>query len=198
MDERTLERVATATGLTATVAVGVPVVVDLATGGGAPFATIGPWSVLYLGFVAAFVLDASCGGRRPTWLTETTLVVAQVVTAAGAYLVAPTYGWTVVLLVVAAVSAAHLLAPGATVALVAGLTATVGLGALLAGVGPGDAAISTLVYGCFLSFAALVVHGQKRATAARLELATTHAQLRASSALLADSSATALKTSNKC
>jgi signal transduction histidine kinase len=192
VNERGLERLAGAIGLTATSIVGVPVLLGgIVDGWPQPDARLPLWWSLYLTFVAAFALDVTRPRWRPAWLDERRLVAMQLVTAVGTYLAAPRYGWSTVLLVVAAVSAAYLLTGGSTAVLVVLLAGVAGLGSALAGVPTADALLSGLVYGSFLAFATLVVHAQQRATAARAELASAHAQLRASSALLAESRATA-------
>jgi signal transduction histidine kinase len=192
VSERRLERLGGVIGLTATLVVGVPV---LFGGVGDTWSAVDArpalWWTLYLGFVTAFALDVVRPAWQPAWLDEPLLVAVQLLTAIGTYLAVPEYGWSAVLLVVAAVSAAYLLDGWPTTALVAVLAAVAGVAAVLAGLSPAEALLSAVVYGTFLAFATLVVHAQKRATAARAELASAHAQLRASSALLGESSATA-------
>jgi signal transduction histidine kinase len=192
VDERRLDLLGGAIGLTATFVVVLPVVLELLVGGVIDGGAPGPlWWACYLVFVAAFVVDATCGPWWPAWLDHRQLLVVEVLAATATYLVEPTYGWSAVLLVVAAVSASFVLDGGTLVTLVAVLTTVAGLGVALAGLPLADVVVSALVYGTFLSFATLVAYGQRREAEARTELVTAHAQLRASSALLAESSATA-------
>jgi signal transduction histidine kinase len=192
VDGRGLERHAGVIGLTATLIVGGAALLGgLVEGLPQPDVHPAVWWPPYLVFVATFWLDLRGPAWQPRWLGERPLVMLQLLTAVATYLVDPGYGWSNVLVVVAAVSAAYLLEARPTTVMVVLLSGVIGVGGALTGLPPAETLLSTLVYGAFLAFATLVVHAQRRATAARTELANAHAQLRASSALLAASSATA-------
>jgi signal transduction histidine kinase len=192
VDGRGLERLVGAIGLTATLIVGGAVLLGgLVEGLPQPDAQPWAWWLPYLGFLVAFSLDLRPLSWRPRWVGEPQLVSLELLTAVTTYLVDPSYGWSIVLVVVAAVSAAYLLEARPTAVLVVSLAVVAGVGAALAGVSPAETLLAAVVHGVFLAFATLVVHAQRRATAARAELADAHAQLRASSTLLAASSATA-------
>lgn len=192
VDDRTFERLGAVTGLAATLTVGVSLL--LATLAGSRAATTGPvglWWATYLLFVAAFSADIVLPEPRPRWLTDRRMLAVQVGAAAATYLLDPAFGWTAVLLVVTAASGAYRFPLRGSMTLVAGQSALIGAGQLVAGMSTGDTLLAVLIYGSFQAFAVVMVNSERREAAARAELATAHAELRASSALLAESSRTA-------
>jgi len=93
--------------------------------------------------------------------------------------------------VVTAATSAFTLSERGCAALVAGQTVLVGVSQLTLDLSAGDVVLAALVYGCFQAFAVLMVRSVLREATARSALATAHAELRASSALLSESSRTA-------
>jgi signal transduction histidine kinase len=189
--DRSFERLGAAAAMVATLAVGVATLFGLG-GFGTPSAwTLSVWWASYLGFVAALLVDMATDRRRPPWLTEHRLLAVQVGTACVVYLSVPEYGWTAVLLVITAACTAFVLSARGTIAVVAGQTVVIGLGQAMVDVPTGEAMLATVLYASFQTFAALMVRSERREAAARAELATAHAELRASTALLSESSRTA-------
>jgi signal transduction histidine kinase len=189
--DRSFEGLGAIAGLTATVAVGGGVLFDTMVGAGTPIVRSAPlWWVSYLVFVMALLVDAAVI-RQPRWLTDRRLLAVQVGAATAAYLATPQYGWTAVLLVITAATSAFTLSERGCATLVAGQTVLVGVSQLTLDGSAVDALLAALVYGCFQAFAVLMVRSALREAAARSELATAHAELRASSALLSESSRTA-------
>ncbi|WP_432494776.1 sensor histidine kinase [Kineococcus gypseus] len=188
MPTRAGDRLLAATGLTAVAAVGAATALE--PWAGAPWA-LGPWWAAYALFTAAFVADDAAGrlpaparARRPS---ARALLAVQVAAALAAWSLAPAAGWTAVLFVVTAVSAAYALGPTGTAVLVAAQCAAVVAGTALAHGEAGRAAVVGLVYGAFQVFAVLVVLAGRREAEQRAALAAAHAELRAAAALLATS-----------
>lgn len=187
MHERNLEHLGAAAGLTASVAVGVPVLLDQLIGADS-FIT-GPgwvWWSAYLGHLLAFLLMNS--SRRPAWLSEHRLLAVLTVLGGTAYAFTPQFGWTAVLLVVTAATGAYVLSPRGAAALVVGQSVLIAAVVLRLGQAPLDAFLSLLVYGSFQSFGVLVIWSQRREAEARARLDEVNAALRAATVLLADSS----------
>lgn len=180
-------------GLIASSAVGVPVLVD--TVGGAHDLLLGPpalWWMCYLGYLAAFTLLSQVPPEhRPARLTARRLLAVQALLGAAAYTLSPTFGWTVVLLVVTAATAAYELSRRATVAIV-GVQLLL-IAAVTGGteIDPFDAALSVVIYTSFQLFAVMVIWAQQRETESRAHLAEAHAELRTATALLETSSRSA-------
>jgi signal transduction histidine kinase len=187
VDDRSFERLAAFAGLTAAVAVGLPVLFD----SGAVEGPVPLWWISYVGFLVALSTDAWLVRTGPHWLSSRNLLAVQVGTAAATYLLSTRYGWTGVLLVITAAAGAYALSARGSAVLVVAQTALIGI-SQLAVYGPtGDTLLVTLAYGSFQAFAALMVHSERREAEARRELTVAHAELRAASALLAESSRTA-------
>jgi signal transduction histidine kinase len=184
VDDRSNERLAALTGLSAAVAVGLPVLFGSGTVDG-PAAL---WWTSYVVFLVALCVDAWLVRTGPHWLSGRRLLTVQVGAAAATYLLSTRYGWTGVLLVITAAAGAYALSPRGSAVLVGAQTALIGISQLAVAGPTGDSLLVTLTYGSFQAFAALMVHSERREAAARRELAAAHAELRASAALLAESS----------
>lgn len=187
VDDRTTARLGAATGLTATLAVGVTVLLAQLVGDTSWGQVRAWWWPSYVLYLVAFGWDAELLGRRPRWLTDRALLAVLVATGIAAFLGSSDLGWTSVLLVVTAATAAFVLPLRGVAAVVTLQSATISIGALLQGLPITQVVISTLVYASFQGFAVLLVVGQQREVAARAELEVTHAELRAATALLATS-----------
>jgi signal transduction histidine kinase len=185
-------RLSAVAGLVATTAVGVGTLFSgLGDARAIDQVPAGLWWAAYGLFVVAFVLDADLVDWRPRWATGRRLLATELVAAAVAWLVAPGLGWTAVLLVVTAASAAYSLSARGTVAVVAVQSVLVAVGTGLDGQSAADVVLATVVYGSFQGFAVLVVASEHRAVAAGAELAAAHVELRAATVLLAASARTA-------
>lgn len=192
VESRSTERLSAAAGLVATVAVGVGA---LAAGSADAWtvhqASVVVWWAAYGLYVAAFVLDAELVPSRPRWATTRWLLAVELVAAATAWLALPGLGWTAVLFVVTAASAAYTLSPPGVLAVVAVQAGLVAAGTVLDGRSATEVVLATAAYGSFQAFAVLLVSGEQRAVAARTELAAAHVELRAATVLLATSARTA-------
>lgn len=190
MDVETSERYGALTGLIASAAVGVPVLLELVAG-----STRSPswmpwlWWGCYLGYLTAFALLGQVpSDRRPPWLPDRPLFTAQAVLGAIAYAFAPADGWALVLLVVTAATAAYVLSHRGTLAVVVAQTLLIAVVTFRTEIDPLNAVISVVVFASFQAFAVLVILSQQREAAARARLADTHAELRAATTLLESSS----------
>ncbi|PRX46732.1 signal transduction histidine kinase [Prauserella shujinwangii] len=169
--------------------VGIPVLLEQLTGG-AP--TTGPawlWWACYLGYLGTLGLAFTrwpLARRHPA-----PMVSAFGLCAVGTVLLAPRAGWTAILLVVVAAIAAHLVSRRATLLLIAGNSAVVALVATINSGAPLDAALSALIYATLQACAVWAVWSQLRETAATERLAVANTELRAATALLAESSRSA-------
>jgi signal transduction histidine kinase len=192
VEGRDRERMRAAAGLVATAAIGVGAL--FAGPADAPATdqvSAAVWWAAYGVFVAAFSFDAELVRWRPQWATSRRLLAVELVAAAVAYLVSPGYGWTAVLFVVTAASAAYILTERGALAVVAVQSGLVVLGTALDGQSATQVGLAAAVYGSFQGFAVLVVCSERREVAARAELAAAHAELRAATALLGASTRTA-------
>lgn len=191
MTERTAERLGALAGLVASLSVGVPVLAEQLNGGGGLF--VGPawaWWLAYGVYLAAF---AGCDWVPPRvpWLGPRRLLAVQAVAAAAAVALVPPFGWTSVLLVVTAVTAAFVLSARATALLVAWHVTLVAAVMTAHGIATAEVLIGALAYGSLQAFAVLMVYSSRREAEARARLADAHAELRATTALLAESSRSA-------
>lgn len=190
MDVAASERAGALAGLIASATVGVPVLLELLGGPTRPPVwAVWLWWGCYLGYLGAFVLLSQVpDDRRPTWLADRPLLVAQGAFGAVAYVLAPADGWAVVLLVVTAATAAYVLSRRGTIAVVAAQMLLIALvtfrteDALVAVI------ISVIVFSSFQVFAVLVILSQRSEATARAHLAEAHAELRATTTLLEASS----------
>jgi signal transduction histidine kinase len=199
VESRADERLSASAGLVATVAVGVGALFagpddSLASG---PVSAV-MWWVAYGVYLGAFVLDADLVTGRPAWVTRRRLLAVQIVAAAVAWLVSPGLGWSAVLFVVTAATAAYILPARGASAVVVLQSGFVALGTALDGQTATEVVLATAIYGSFQGFAVLVARSEQRAVdakaelaAAHAELAAAHAELRAASVLLATSTRTA-------
>lgn len=189
---RSGERLSATAGLVATVAVGVAALFAESTGSSGFRPSWTPlWWAAYGVYLAAFIIDADVTRWRPRWVTNRKLLAIEIVAGAVAWLASPELGWTAVLLVVTAASAAYALAPRGAFAVVIAQSAIVALGTALDEQSASEVLLATAIYGSFQGFAVLVVGSEKREAAARTELAVAHAELRATTVLLAASARTA-------
>jgi signal transduction histidine kinase len=181
-----LGRLGATAGLLAWAALGVPVLV------GGPFPSPGwPWWATYLTSGALFVVSSSPRlDDRPKlgrWL-----LLPQVAAGMGTFLLAPEYGFSAVLLVINAASAAFLVGLWPALALVAAQTVVAFLAMSLARTEPTAFAITeAVVYGGFQLFAVLMVEVGLRERRARQQLAVLNAELATAQARLAEASRTA-------
>ncbi|MFA9445545.1 sensor histidine kinase [Egicoccus sp. AB-alg6-2] len=194
MTDQQLTRVSLAAGVVASASVGVPVLLEQLLGSGD---LIGPyrawWWSAYLVHLGVFLGYDLAVARLP-WLDGRWLLAVQIAAGLAAVALAPTLGFTSVLLVISAASAAYVLSPlgaGGVVVFQSVATAVwlaTGSWHGLAAVPPLEVVLISLVYASFQGFATLVVIGQRRETAAREELAEVNAELQAATALLAANS----------
>jgi signal transduction histidine kinase len=183
------ERRSAATGLIATAAIGVAALVPAVSRDSAEGPAAVWWST-YVLFVAAFVAGsvlgeaAGHGGRLM-------LLGTQVVAGLGAVLAHPEYGWSAVLLVVTAATAAYTVPTRAAYSVVALQSVALGVGQAVRGERLSEVVLAVCVYASFQAFAVLVVSSWAREAAARASLAAAHAELRAGAVLLAASTRSA-------
>jgi signal transduction histidine kinase len=192
VESRREERLSAVAGVAATAAVGVGALLagpTAASGTGSLSAA--SWWAAYVLYLAAFAVDADLTRWRPRWATDVRLLAVELVAGAVAWLAAPGFGWTAVLFVVTAASAAYTLTARGALAVVVAQSAVVALGTALDGRSAMEVVVATAVYGSFQGFAVLVVGSEQREVAARTELAAAHAELRAASVLLAASTRSA-------
>jgi signal transduction histidine kinase len=143
------------------------------------------WWALYGVYAVAFWLSDHLGpGRGRAALTLGALVGA----GTGMLLLEPAMGWTSILLVVTVVVAAFDFDRAVVVTLVMGQTVVAAVAAVLADQSSSSVVVTTLAYGTFQAFAAVVVTIARREADARHELALAHAELRATTTLLETSS----------
>lgn len=175
---------ASVTGLLAVAAVGLGGAAGVLPGdGGARTA----WWAAFTVFAVVAVLDSGILPLRTGPRTARAFLTVEVAAALVAWFASPGTGWTAILFVVTAVTAAYALPPSAAWAVVAGQVAAVAAGSAAAGSDVGGVALATVAYGSFQAFGCLVVLAARREAEARAALATAHAELRAASALLATS-----------
>ncbi len=188
---RTEDRFAAATGLVATLVVGIAGLVGVVTGG--PGAELpGRWWLAYGLFLAAFVADSDlvARGAAPAprsdrfWRRSEVLSLVEVGAALLVWSADPGAGWSAVLFVVSAVSVAFVHPRSVTIAVIAVQTLAVAVGNALLGHPSADVVLSTVLYAAFQSFAGLVVLSARREADSRAALAAAHADLRAASTLL--------------
>lgn len=169
--------------------VGAPVAILQASGGDP---TAGPWWlwwVCYAAYIActvATVWVTESGHRgRGTWLG----IAAMTATGIAVYLLGSP-GWTAILLVLTAAIAAHYLPWGPVLAVVAVQTLVIPLPSL-PGAPPWELILGAAIYGGLQMLSVAAVWIQLRETAMRRELAVANTELRATTALLAETSRTA-------
>jgi signal transduction histidine kinase len=181
------ERTGALACLVSVVTVGVVVLLASFEHGPASPPDPGWWWSAYVLYLVAFLVVVGVLPRPPR-VGDDGLVVALVVLGAAVFLVFPDPGWTAILLVVTAATAASVWPARAVVTVVAVQTTAVGVGVAIGVVTRGwpvsDVVVSVLADGSFQVFAALLVSTARREAAARRDLAVAHAGLRAASTLL--------------
>ena len=166
--------------------VGAPVAI-LQANGGDP--TTGPWWVwwvAYVAYIASFLATTwETEGEGPTrrqWVGTALMVV----TGCGLYLLGG-QGWTAILLVFTAAIAAHVLPRAPVLAVVAVQTLVIPLPSL-PDAPAWELVLGSAIYGGLQLLSVAAVWIQLRETAMRRELAIANTELRATTALLAESS----------
>ncbi|MEU6642343.1 histidine kinase [Saccharomonospora sp. NPDC046836] len=154
--------------------------------------TVGPvwlWWMCYLGYLALLLLlltESAVARRRPgALLTLLTLC------GAGAVLLAPRAGFIAILLVFVTAVSAHMASQRMTVALLIVNSALVALTAAFQGGEATDILLSALIYAMLQACSVWAVWSQRRETAAKERLAVAITELKATTALLAESSRSA-------
>jgi signal transduction histidine kinase len=176
-------------GLAAVVVTAIPVLVnsDISDDANAPMVV---WWIAYAVFVFAVGLDVwHHEGAAPVWLDEKAQLAVLAGSGTVAFLVYP-LGVTPILLVIVAIYAAFILSPTATRNLIIGQMILIGVGEWLGTRSAAETILFVAVYGAFQAFAALMVHSRQNEARAHEQLAAAHTELRASSALLAETSRT--------
>ncbi|CAM3455761.1 sensor histidine kinase [Occultella aeris] len=181
----TSERMSAGAGLLATLAVGVTTFAAGSLEGQSAVL----WWVAYAVFALTFALDTEMFFRA--LLPETLVVAILVVSGMTVWLAEPQLGWSSVLLVVTAATAAYGLEPRWVAAVVVAQTIAVSIGSALSGASVPNVALTTITYFAFQAFAALVIGSARKEARAREELAVAHAELRASAAVLETTSRSA-------
>lgn len=185
--ERRIERLGALAGLIGSLTVGAPVLLEQLRG---PSDLLGVpawlWWACYLGYLVAFVSIDRVPRRVPA-VTGRRLLLIQTLLGGAVVAMAPALGWTPVLLVVTAVTAAYILSPAGAGLVIAGNSALLGVVSAAQGTGPTETAVGVAVYGSLQVFATLMVWSGQREARAREHLAEAHAELRAATALLAES-----------
>ncbi|GGI05142.1 hypothetical protein GCM10011354_12620 [Egicoccus halophilus] len=185
VDDTALERVSIATGLVASLAVGVPVALESSFGAGTLAGTApGWWWAAYLVHLAT-LLGFDVLPARLVPLDARVLLAVQVLAGLVVFGLSMSFGFSAVLLVVSAASAAYVLGTRGAAWVVALQTGVVAVLLVAGDVGWTEMLLMTMVYGSFQAFAMLVVTGQVREAAARERLAEVNTQLEAAQAMLA-------------
>jgi signal transduction histidine kinase len=193
MADSRLERWGAASLLAMCLLVGAPVLLAQ-LGGKDP--TAGPdwlWWACYLGFLVLLALtlrDAPMPGTPRPRPPGARLALLLGLAAAGAatVLLSARSGWTAILLVFVTGVAAHRTAWPVTVVLLVANSAVAAAAPLLAGAAAAEATLVALIYGMLQVCTVWAVRSEQREAAARERLAVANAELRAATALLAESS----------
>ncbi|RBM21029.1 two-component sensor histidine kinase [Prauserella sp. PE36] len=183
MSESRLEIWTAASLVAVSLLVAVPVVIDLF---GDATATTGPawaWWACYLGYLALLGLIFAGFARRPV-----IVLVPLALCAAGTVLLAARAGFTPILLVFVTACAATLASRRLTAAFLAANTGVVALAVVVAGGPFPDVALTSLVYAALQTCSVWAVWSERRERTARERLAVANTELRAATALLAESS----------
>ena len=171
------------------VLVGSPIAITQATGGDP---TTGPWWlwwVCYALYVATFLATVWEGETHgPVWRPWVG-TAGLVLTGSALYLIGG-QGWTAILLVLTAAIAAHVLPRTAVLAVVAVQTLVIPLPSL-PDVPTWEIVLGSAIYGGLQLLSVATVWVQLRETRMREELAVANTELRATTALLAETSRTA-------
>ena len=143
------------------------------------------WWACYASFIAAFIATFWPHGWR--WLSPSGAVVTMVAFAMGLVALAP-YSWTPVLLVFAAATAAHVLRTRATGAVIVANSLVLFAALVVGDVPLWEAAFGAAMYTGLQALTVWAVWLQRRETDARQRVSVLHAELHATTALLAESS----------
>jgi len=188
MSDQSLERWTGIGVIAACLMIGLPVLIDQLFGAGEAIA--GPtwlWWCCYLGFLAAFF-----GGwfipPSARWLTSQRVLVGQAVLGNATVLVSGSAGWTPILLVFSAAAASYILSGRAIAILIGVQSVVVAITGWLGGNDLFGVLLLFIIYAVLQTCGALSTLGLRRETAARTSLAAANVQLRAATALLAESS----------
>ena len=185
MANRGLERLGATAGLLAWAAVAVPVFAGQQISS-PPWL----WWAAYLASGALFAATSSPRvADRP--VLSRRLLVPQVAAGIATFALAPKHGFSAVLLVMNAASAAYLLGLRPTLALAAAQTLVAFLAIRLAGDPTAWAITEAVVYGGFQLFAVLMVEVGLRESRARAQLAALNTELASAHVQLAEASRTA-------
>ncbi|MTV24546.1 sensor histidine kinase [Nitriliruptoraceae bacterium ZYF776] len=183
--ERTAERWGAA------LLVGVMVLVGVASAlgqAGSPGWVLGPrwlWWTAYVAYVATFF--TTFWEPMPPWWSRTLGIVATTALGGAVVLLAP-QSWTPILLVITTAAAAYVLSPRATFVVGAVNSSILFVALLLVGAPTVEAVFGTAMYAVLQALTAWSVWLQMRETEARKQLAAVHTELKATTALLAESS----------
>jgi signal transduction histidine kinase len=152
--------------------------------------TIGPpwlWWNVFAWYLVTFAAT--------TWLVEVVrrwwmlaLMAAQATFGAATVLLAPTSGWTPILLVLTAALSTYVVPRRWTAAIVGANTMVAGAAVWIGGGSPTEIVMSACIYLILQALSVVAIVIQQREETSRRELAVAHAELRAASALLEDSS----------
>ncbi|MGH3383167.1 MAG: sensor histidine kinase [Nocardioidaceae bacterium] len=187
MDARGLDRLALGAGLLAWLAVGVPMALTQSSHD--PPELVGPpwvWWTVFLAYGAVFLAAGRVWPEEPRTVELSSLTL-QVLLGLAAFALAPDWGFTSVLLVTSAATAAYVLPVRLSLGLV-----VVQTGWAVAVMTPrmtgGDVFTTAAVFAAFQVFAVIMVETSLRAARTAEALAVANAELEAAQALLAESS----------
>ena len=168
------------------IAVGAPVLMVQLGGGQITLVPGWVWWVCFITFVTAMVTSSWFIHliRRRVLLGA---FAAQVSFGALVVLLAPRVGWTSILLVFTAAISGYVVTWRTTLGIVALNTAVVAVAAVLVSAPPIEALLTAMLYLLLQIASVLGVMAQRREVETRRKLAEAHIELRAASALLADS-----------
>ncbi|MFF5987175.1 sensor histidine kinase [Prauserella flavalba] len=186
MSESQLEIWTAASLVAVSLLVAVPVVVDLFGDGTATTGPAWAWWICYLGYLALLgliFLDNATVVRRPV-----IVLVPLALCAAGTVLLAARAGFTPILLVFVTACAATLGSRRLTAVYLVANTGVVALAAAIAGGSLPEVGLTALVYAALQTCSVWAVWSEQRERTARERLAVANTELRAATALLAESS----------
>lgn len=173
-----------------TVVVGVPVVVGVVGGQQITAVPGWLWVSLYVGLVAAQV---ACSWL--SWVVTrgwvTAMFALMVVLGPAVVLGAPRAGWLPIVLVLTSALSAYLVPPRIVAMVVLLNTVVIAVAAAQFGGAVSEVAFSALIYGVLQVGTALSVHATQKEERTRRELAIAHAELRATTAALAETTRSA-------
>jgi signal transduction histidine kinase len=178
---------ASSTGWLAVATVGIGAVLTSASRDDPVSVGTAAWWVLYAAYALAFWLSDRPAGP---WEPIRPALALTVLTVAGTsmLLLEPAMGWTSILLVVTAVVAAFDFDRAVLVTVIMVQSVATAVAAVLTEQSTSSVVVTTLAYGTFQAFAAIIVRVARRETEARHALASAHAELRATTRLLETSS----------